>query len=191
MEIKDRLKKIRSTLHITQQEFADRLGIKRNTVATYETGKSNPSDSAIVLICREFDIREEWLRTGKGEIFRPKPSDILDQLAYKYHFSNADYVIAEKFVSLSPNKRKEMIENVFGILHEIESALADVEPYAPAYAESKTPYPMDDSIAKDQHHMTVEEAEAIYKKSVLNSVPTEESTASNSTEEGGSKAVNL
>lgn len=58
------LKKLRKKLEITQQEFADRLGVKRNTVATYESGKSNPSDAAVSLICREFNVNEEWLRNG-------------------------------------------------------------------------------------------------------------------------------
>lgn len=66
----ERIKKVRKTLNLTQQEFADRLCIKRNTVATYETGKSNPSDAAVVLICREFNVNEEWLRNGTGDMFR-------------------------------------------------------------------------------------------------------------------------
>lgn len=70
-----RIRKLRKTLDLTQQDFADRLNIKRNTVATYEAGKSNPSDAAINLICREFNVSEEWLRTGEGEMFRELSRD--------------------------------------------------------------------------------------------------------------------
>lgn len=73
--MKDRIKKIRKELDLTQQEFADRIGIKRNTVASYETGKSNLSDGAVSLICREFNVNEEWLRTGKGEMFIEQSQD--------------------------------------------------------------------------------------------------------------------
>lgn len=73
--MKDRIKKIRKELDLTQQEFADKLGIKRNTVASYETGKSNLSDGAVSLICREFSVNEEWLRTGKGEMFIEQSQD--------------------------------------------------------------------------------------------------------------------
>lgn len=75
----ERIKKLRKTLDLTQQEFADRLNIKRNTVATYETGKSNPSDAAVTLICREFKVREAWLRTGEGEMFQEMSRD--DEIA--------------------------------------------------------------------------------------------------------------
>lgn len=77
--MKDRIKKIRKELDLTQQGFADRIGIKRNTVASYETGKSNLSDGAVALICREFNVNEEWLRTGKGDMFIEQSRD--DQIA--------------------------------------------------------------------------------------------------------------
>ena len=67
----ERLKKLRKALDITQQEFADRIGIKRNSFANYETGRNTPIDAIIVSICREFDVNEEWLRTGKGDMFLP------------------------------------------------------------------------------------------------------------------------
>jgi len=68
--MKDRIKTLRKTLKMTQQEFADRIGIKRNTVGLYEIGQSGISDTVIRAICREFGVNEEWLRTGSGEIFR-------------------------------------------------------------------------------------------------------------------------
>ena len=63
-----RIKELRKHFNLTQQEFADRLGIKRNTVATYEIGRSIPIDAVITLICREFGVNESWLRTGEGEM---------------------------------------------------------------------------------------------------------------------------
>ena len=67
--MKERLKKLRKHLGITQQEFADKIGVKRNSYANYETGRNTPIDAIIVSICREFDVNEEWLRTGEGEMF--------------------------------------------------------------------------------------------------------------------------
>lgn len=68
----ERIKAIRKALGLTQQEFADRLGIQRSTIAQYETGRNNPSDAVISLICREYNVDEVWLRTGEGEMFRPR-----------------------------------------------------------------------------------------------------------------------
>lgn len=73
--MKDRIKSIRKALKLTQQEFADRIGIKRNTVGLYEIGQSGISDTVIKAICREFDVNEEWLRTGEGKMFRDLDTD--------------------------------------------------------------------------------------------------------------------
>jgi len=65
----ERLKKLRRTLELTQQEFADKIGSKRSTIAKYETGSNIPSAAVISLICKEFDVNEDWLKTGDGEMF--------------------------------------------------------------------------------------------------------------------------
>lgn len=62
----ERLKALRKRLGYTQQEMADRLGIKRNTFANYEIGRNKPIDAVITLICKEFGVNEVWLRTGEG-----------------------------------------------------------------------------------------------------------------------------
>lgn len=73
--MKDRIKKIRKELDLTQQEFADRLGVSRNNIASYETGKSNIGDTAISLICAKFNVNEQWLRDGTGDMFVEIPRD--------------------------------------------------------------------------------------------------------------------
>ena len=70
-----RIKKLRKALDLTQQEFADRIGMKRNTIANYEIDRNEPSASVISLICREFNVNEEWLRHGTGEMFADKSRD--------------------------------------------------------------------------------------------------------------------
>lgn len=66
----ERLKELRKALGFkNQQEFADALNIKRGTIANYEIGRNEPIDAVITLICSKFNVSEEWLRTGEGEMF--------------------------------------------------------------------------------------------------------------------------
>lgn len=65
-----RIKELRKALGLTQQEFADKIGVKRNSMANYETGRNTPIDAIVVSICRIFNVNEEWLRTGQGEMFK-------------------------------------------------------------------------------------------------------------------------
>ena len=69
MTIGERVKELRKQINLTQQAFADRLNLKRNTVGSYEVNVVEPSDRTISDICREFNVNETWLRTGEGEMF--------------------------------------------------------------------------------------------------------------------------
>lgn len=73
--MKDRFKELRKELNVTQQEFADKLKISRNFVAQIEMGSKVPSDRTIDDVCREFNVNEEWLRTGNGDMFVPGIKD--------------------------------------------------------------------------------------------------------------------
>lgn len=71
----ERIKKLRKALDMTQQEFAEGIGIKRNTMATYESGRNEPIDAVISLICTKYNVNENWLRTGEGDMFNEVPRD--------------------------------------------------------------------------------------------------------------------
>lgn len=65
-ELKDRIKNIRKLKGLTQDEFSKKLGLARNSIASYEIGRREPTNAIIISICREFGVNEIWLRTGEG-----------------------------------------------------------------------------------------------------------------------------
>lgn len=73
--IGSRIRELRKTLKLNQSEFASRIGSVQNTITGYETGRREPSNQVIALICREFNVNEDWLRTGDGDIFTPVSRD--------------------------------------------------------------------------------------------------------------------
>ncbi len=127
----ERIKHLREILHLTQDKFASRLGIKRGAVANYEVGRNIPADSVVALMCREFHVREEWLRTGNGEIFAPDATSALEALAAEKKLTHGEYILIEKFVNLPPAVRQEILNYVT----EVSAALAadDVPATAPAW----------------------------------------------------------
>lgn len=66
-----RIALIRKHNSLSQQAFADKIGLTKNFVSLLETGNRVPSDRTITDICREFHVNEHWLRTGEGEMLRP------------------------------------------------------------------------------------------------------------------------
>lgn len=67
--MKDRIRQLRKELGLNQTEFGERIGVKQTTIAGYETGAKNPMESVVLSICREFNVNEDWLRNGTGEMF--------------------------------------------------------------------------------------------------------------------------
>ena len=132
----ERIRKLRKTLDLTQEKFAERIGIKRNTIATYESGRNEPVDSVVALICREFHVNEEWLRYGTGEMFTKDSEDELKALTEKYSLTSADRVLIEKYVSLNADTRKAILKFMTDVVSSLEEAdrYSDI-PYTPEELE--------------------------------------------------------
>lgn len=84
--MKERIKAARKAAGLKQAELAEKLGVKPNTITSYETGLRVPSDAIVISMCRELNVSEHWLRTGEGEMSLPKEPDaqldeILGQIA--------------------------------------------------------------------------------------------------------------
>lgn len=95
----ERLRKLRKMLKLTQQEFANRIGVKRNSYANYEIGRNIPIDAIILSICREFNVSEEWLRTGAGgddNMFVKLSKDEELTMCTQMLLNSTDDIIADK-----------------------------------------------------------------------------------------------
>lgn len=64
-----RIKQLRKTLSLTQSDFGAKIGLTGAAITRIEKGNNNPSEQTVLSICREFNVNEEWLRTGNGDIF--------------------------------------------------------------------------------------------------------------------------
>ena len=70
-----RLKTIRKFVSLSQEEFGKKLGITGAAISKIESGNRNVTEQITLAIIREFDVNEQWLRTGKGEMFLVKTRD--------------------------------------------------------------------------------------------------------------------
>lgn len=65
----ERIKQLRKELNLSGTEFGESIGLKRAAISKIETGTTGVTEQVIKSICREFNVNEEWLRNGTGEIF--------------------------------------------------------------------------------------------------------------------------
>lgn len=110
----ERIKKLRKELNMTQDEFSSKIGLSRNFIAQLETGAKKPSDRTVADICREFNINENWLRTGEGEM----------------HFSvNQDERFAANLGKIQRTDDETIIRWVNMIAETNPSALKEIEEF--------------------------------------------------------------
>lgn len=70
MNINERIRLLRKEhLHITQEALGEPLGLTRANIANIEAGRIAVTERVILSICKEFNVNENWLRTGNGEMF--------------------------------------------------------------------------------------------------------------------------
>ena len=72
--MKDRIKALRKQLKLTQEDFAEMVGLSTNYISMVENGVRNLADRTIADICRIFEVNEEWLKNGIEPMFLP-PED--------------------------------------------------------------------------------------------------------------------
>lgn len=140
----ERLKKIRKTLDLTQQEFANRIGVARANIASYEVGKSNLSDAVISLICREFSVNEKWLRYGEGDMFNSSDDEyiaIIDRImAGENEFAKNIFKTFAMFDESDWNALNRMIEKYNSVeAIESETSLFNGVPDSPEELEKQFP----------------------------------------------------
>ena len=122
----ERIKKIRKhkDVNMTQPDFGKRIGVTAAAISKMETSASNPSEQIILAICREFNVNEEWLRTGEGgdgAMFELYDDTELTAMFSRYSMDSLSKGIITSYVKLHPEKRK-----LFGeILKEFAGSILD------------------------------------------------------------------
>lgn len=79
MTVGDRVKTIRKELMLNQTQFAEKIGISQRALSSIERETTNLTERNTREICRVFNVNEQWLRTGEGEMFLEPSED--EQLA--------------------------------------------------------------------------------------------------------------
>lgn len=112
--MKDRIKQIRKAFKMTQEQFAEKIGVKRSTIAAYETGNNTPLDPIVKSICEKFNVREEWLRTGEGameappEPTFPENAALIEKVSEEYNLTETEKALLTLYLEIGPEGRDRL-----------------------------------------------------------------------------------
>ena len=109
-----RIKLIRDTLKLSQEEFGEAIGIKRSGVSNIESGQRSVSERHIKLLKSAYNVNEHWLRTGEGEMFNPA-NESLDALAEANHIDPITRAIVVGLLEMPAAHREPFINLIFRV----------------------------------------------------------------------------
>lgn len=128
MEMAHRIFDLRKSVNLNQESFGKRIGVTRSAVCNYENGSRSIGEQVILAICREFDVNESWLRTGKGDMFIDKPETHLDELAQEYILDELDRQMILGYLNLSVSEREVVKRYMQSVLDRMGGTSRPHEP---------------------------------------------------------------
>lgn len=102
-----RVKELRKSLKLTQNEFADKINMSRSNYGSIETGRVNITDRVLNDICKTFSVNRNWILTGEGEMFEIIDSDEKFHRVLGEWLVDCDQVTKDTVLSLSQLTREE------------------------------------------------------------------------------------
>jgi len=110
MELGEKIKKLRRSKNLTQEELGEKLNISRVAISKWETGRGYPNIDSLLLLAKIFDVSvdsllstEEVITIAKEEIINEKDSTCSKIIAL-FNFMPLSLLFLPFFRSLGENE---------------------------------------------------------------------------------------
>lgn len=105
----ERIKEIRKALGLSGEKFGQSLGVQRSAISKIERGENTPTPQMLKLICSTYNVSEQWLRSGEGNMFRDSDSISLDDFIQSAKVDKLETEILKAYFSLDKDIRAKAI----------------------------------------------------------------------------------
>lgn len=119
--MKERLKELRKKINLSQENFGDRLGVTKASISRLESGVNNLTDTMIKLICSEFNVNEDWLRYGIGEMLVANTEDIFGELDHKFQMGDVFKKAVVTYLNANELTKKVIDDYLDKVFKEVNS----------------------------------------------------------------------
>ncbi len=104
----EKIKAVRKNLGLTLEKFGEKLGVTKVAIFNIEKGNRGLTEQMAIAICRTYNVNYDWLIHDEGEMFSNAPDTVLDELCMQYELDDMDKMLAELYIGLSEEYRKEV-----------------------------------------------------------------------------------
>lgn len=101
----ERVKILRKSLDLSQESFANKLGVTKATISRIEKGVNNLTEQMIKSICREFKVNEDWFRYGTGNMINEPDEFSLDEYVKSKGATDLELLLIKSFFEIPKNIR--------------------------------------------------------------------------------------
>ena len=131
----ERVKFVSKILRLSQKDFSKMIGLTQTSLSMIEVVTNVLTEKNIKLICATFNVREEWLREGKGKIFNDSPcvKEICDILR-----------------DLTPETQKSLLVLAKELLRVEQKQCKSEEKSSKSEETEKIPSPIDDEVKQSK-----------------------------------------
>ncbi|MDE7426123.1 MAG: helix-turn-helix domain-containing protein, partial [Lachnospiraceae bacterium] len=106
----ERVKELRKSLGLTLEKFGEKVGVTKTTISRIEKGTNNVTEQMFKSICREFNVREEWLRTGEKPMLIESDTFSLDEFLSRHNVvDDLEIEFIKLYFELDESTRKDII----------------------------------------------------------------------------------
>lgn len=128
MSINERIRLIRKESGLNQAEFSQKLGVSQGGVSWMEKSGNNVSDQSKKMICSIFNVSEEWLETGSGDMYIKNDDYLFNEFSQKYQLSPAEQEVARYCLSLTSDQRSEILKHILQVAEIIKTVSPEEKP---------------------------------------------------------------
>lgn len=102
----NQIKLLRKELGLTMQEFGKNLGVGKSAISNIENGYNSLTDQMILSICNAYNVNEEWLRNGSGEMFIESSDSLIEKIVSEFPLDKLSQTILRTYIELEPKERE-------------------------------------------------------------------------------------
>ena len=122
MSINSRIKLLRKKLGYTQSDFGERISLKKTGASRIEQDGESVSPRIIQLICSTYNVSEEWLLHGTGDMFTNSDEQALNQMIKKYNMTDDEIAFISHWMEQPDEVRRVVMDYAMGVAEKIARA---------------------------------------------------------------------
>ncbi len=116
----ERLRLLREEIGFSRAAFGQRIGVSGDVINNLERGRVEIKEHILKLICSEFSVNEDWLRTGAGEMLLKTPSGTMEQLKKEFSLDDFSFNLVHEYLKLAPAQREKVRDFFYRVIESEE-----------------------------------------------------------------------